>query len=151
MNAGAFTSVSATSSPLNAGAFASVSSTSSPLNAGAFTSVSATSSPLNAGAFVSASSTSSPLNAGAFASASSTSSPLNAGAFASALSSAAKIALLYAANASAPLKLAAASTGAVTTSVFVSSDFVGASIKIGATPALKLIGLIIIIIYLPQM
>ena len=138
---------------MNAGAFsAGCSSTgSSPLKAGASLGASsvAVSSPLNAGAFSAGCSStgSSPLKAGASLGASSVavSSPLNAGALvaSSVFAFVAKIALLYAARASAPLNEASLLIGLVTTSVFCTSSFF-TGFKTGASTALKLIGFIIL-------
>ena len=89
------------------------------------------------------------MNAGALdVSSVSTSSPLNAGALgaSSVVLSTAKNALLYAARAFAPLKDVAVSIGVVTVSVFgasVSTGFVNSTLL---ALALKLIGLIIILI-----
>ena len=92
-------------------------------------------------------STSSPLKAGTLeASSVSTSSPLKAGALDSTSPSTAKKALLYAARAFAPLNDAAVSIGVVTVSVLGASVSTGLDDSILPTPALKLIGLIIIFI-----
>ena len=139
---------------MNAGALGVSSvSISSPLNAGALGASSvATSSPLKAGAFVASSvATSSPLNAGAFvASSVATSSPLNAGAFVASFVSVSTVrkALLYAARAFAPLNDAAFSIGVVTVSVFGASVSTGLVNSTLPALALKLIGLIIMILYL---